>query len=148
LSIYIFSGYIPSLFPPLPSNEYFFYRLENAALPLILGENYTVYLQKGKKKTLCKLNFWENCMILKNISVGKQPYNSPWYRRKKTPNSWCLCVCISIIFILKCRETFHYLYLNNVNTMKLLYVLSMSEVNVICFKIQNVHCSFKTSSLY
>jgi hypothetical protein len=39
------------------------------------GGNYTVYLQKGK----------ENCMILKNFSLGKQPYTGPCYRREKKP---------------------------------------------------------------
>jgi hypothetical protein len=30
----------------------FFSQVGEVALPLILGKNYTVYLQKGKKKTL------------------------------------------------------------------------------------------------
>jgi hypothetical protein len=52
---------------------------------LDFGVNHTVYLQKGKKKLDVNAIFWENCMILKNFSLGKQPYNGPCYRRKKSP---------------------------------------------------------------
>jgi hypothetical protein len=42
-----------------------------------------IYLQKGEKKLDENSIFWENCMILKNLSLGKQPYNGPCYRRKR-----------------------------------------------------------------
>jgi hypothetical protein len=61
----------------------FFAQVGEAVLPLILGKNYTVNLQKGKKKLDVNSIFWENCMILKNFSLGKQPNNGPCYRRKK-----------------------------------------------------------------
>jgi hypothetical protein len=63
----------------------FFSQVGEAAQPLILGENYTVYLQKGKKKLVISI-FEENCMILKKFSLGKQPYEGPFdNRRQKGP---------------------------------------------------------------
>jgi hypothetical protein len=50
-----------------------------------LGKNYTIYLQKRKKKLYVNSIFGENCMILMSFSLRKQPYNSPCYRRKRTP---------------------------------------------------------------
>jgi hypothetical protein len=44
-----------------------------------------VYLQKGKKKLDVNYILWENCMILKNFFLGKQSYNGPCYRKKKSP---------------------------------------------------------------
>jgi hypothetical protein len=64
----------------------FFSQVGEAALPLILrGENYTIYLQKGKKKLDVNSIFGENCTILKTFSLGKQPYNGPCFRRGKKP---------------------------------------------------------------
>jgi hypothetical protein len=59
----------------------FFSQFGEAAQPLILGKNYMVYLQKGKKKLNVNSIFGENCMILKKFSLGKQPYTGPCYRR-------------------------------------------------------------------
>jgi hypothetical protein len=59
----------------------FFSQFGEAAQPLILGENYMEYLQKGKKKLDVNSIFGEICMILKKFSLGKQPYTVPCYRR-------------------------------------------------------------------
>jgi hypothetical protein len=40
-------------------------------------------LKKEKKKLDVNSIFGENCMILKNFSLGKQPYYGHYYRRKK-----------------------------------------------------------------
>jgi hypothetical protein len=45
--------------------------IREAALLLILAENYTIHLQKGKKKLDVNTILGENCMILKNFSFGK-----------------------------------------------------------------------------
>jgi hypothetical protein len=58
----------------------FFSQLGEAAQPIILGKNYMVYLQKGKKKLYVNSIFGENCMILKKFSLGKQPYTGPCNR--------------------------------------------------------------------
>jgi hypothetical protein len=58
----------------------FFSQVGEAAQPLILGKNYMVYLQKGKKKLYVNSIFGENCMILKKFSLGKQPYTGPCNR--------------------------------------------------------------------
>jgi hypothetical protein len=52
----------------------FFSQVGEAVLPLILGKNYRVYLQKGKEKLDVNSILGENCTILKNFSLGKQPY--------------------------------------------------------------------------
>jgi hypothetical protein len=44
-----------------------------------------VYLQKGKNKIDVNSIFGENCMISKDFSLGKQPYNGPCYRKEKSP---------------------------------------------------------------
>jgi hypothetical protein len=44
-------------------------------------------LQKGKKKLDVNSIFGENCMILKNFLMGKQPYTGPCYRREKGPDN-------------------------------------------------------------
>jgi hypothetical protein len=61
----------------LKNRSVLFLQVGEAALPLILGINYTVYLQKGKKKLDVNSIFGENCMILKNFSLEKQTCNSP-----------------------------------------------------------------------
>jgi hypothetical protein len=61
----------------------FFSQVGEAAQPLILGEKYTVYLQKEKKKLDVNSIFGENCMILKNFPLGKQPYTGPAIEGKK-----------------------------------------------------------------
>jgi hypothetical protein len=52
-----------------------------AVQPVILGENYTVYLRKGKKKLDVNSISAKNCTILKKFSLGKQPYTGFCYRR-------------------------------------------------------------------
>jgi hypothetical protein len=59
----------------------FFSQVGEAAQPLILGINYTVYLQKGKKKLYVNSISGENCIILKKFSLEKQPYTGSCYRR-------------------------------------------------------------------
>jgi hypothetical protein len=61
-----------------PTQQGFFSQVWEAALSSILGENYMVYLQKGKKKLDVNSIFGENCMILKNFSLWKQLYTGPW----------------------------------------------------------------------
>jgi hypothetical protein len=68
----------------LPSRA-FFSQVGEAAQTLILGGNYTIHLQKGKKKLNVNSILGENCMILKNFSLGKQPFTGPYYRWKKGP---------------------------------------------------------------
>jgi hypothetical protein len=58
-----------------------------SSLPLLLGKNHMVYLQKGKRKLDVNSIFGENSIILKKLSLGKQPYYNPCYRRKKSPVS-------------------------------------------------------------
>jgi hypothetical protein len=61
----------------------FFSQVGEQPCPEFWEKNYMVYLQTGKKKLDVNLIFGENCMILKNFSFGKQPYNGPCYRRQK-----------------------------------------------------------------
>jgi hypothetical protein len=48
-----------------------FSHIGEAALSLILGENYTVYLQQGKKKLYVNSILGENCMIFKEFFFGE-----------------------------------------------------------------------------
>jgi hypothetical protein len=57
-----YQGHIPKILGGKP-----------AALPLIFGENYTVYLPKGKKKLDVISIFAKNCTILKNFLWGSYP---------------------------------------------------------------------------
>jgi hypothetical protein len=64
----------------------FFSQVGEAAQPLIFGEKlHGNYLQKGKKKLDVNSIFGENCINLKNFSLGKQPFTGPCNRRKKSP---------------------------------------------------------------
>jgi hypothetical protein len=103
----------------------FFSQVGETTLSLTLGENCTVYLQKGMKKLDINSYLGENCMILKYFSSGKQRYNSPCYRRKKklwfcTINGIIKCYCYVIVFMFfdvdiinKLSENAHQLNLTN-----------------------------------
>jgi hypothetical protein len=41
---------------------------------LILGKIITKIADLGSKKAGFSSDFWENCMILKKISIGKRPF--------------------------------------------------------------------------
>jgi hypothetical protein len=60
-------------------------------VPLILGGNNRVYLQKGKTKLYVNSIYEENCMILKNFSLGKQPYKAPAIEGKE---GWTEFLCL------------------------------------------------------
>jgi hypothetical protein len=49
---------------------------------LNFGEKLHSIFANGERKNFNSI-FGENCMILENFSLGKQPYNGPYYRRKK-----------------------------------------------------------------
>jgi hypothetical protein len=50
---------------------------------------HSIYLQKGKKNLDVNIVLGENCMILKNCSLEKQPYSGPCYGRKNIPATTC-----------------------------------------------------------
>jgi hypothetical protein len=52
-----------------------------------LGENYTIYFQKGKKKLDVNFIFWENFMISKNLLGDAVLNTAPAIEEKKRPVS-------------------------------------------------------------
>jgi hypothetical protein len=47
----------------------------------ILGKIIVKISHLGSKKAGLSSNFWENCMILKKISMGKRPFKGICYTR-------------------------------------------------------------------
>jgi hypothetical protein len=50
---------------------------------LVLGKIIAKIAHLGSKKEDLSLDFWENCMILKKISIGKRPFIGVCYISRK-----------------------------------------------------------------
>jgi hypothetical protein len=50
---------------------------------LILGKIIAKIADLGSKKAGLRSDFWENCMILKKISIGKKPFFGVCYISRK-----------------------------------------------------------------
>jgi hypothetical protein len=64
-----------------------------------LGKNIAKTADLGRKKAGLSSDFWENCMILKKISIGKRPFFGVCYiSRKITESLCCLFFHIHVIY--------------------------------------------------
>jgi hypothetical protein len=48
--------------------------LKNGLKFLILGEKITKIANLGSRKAGVSLSFWENCMFVKKLCIGKRPF--------------------------------------------------------------------------
>jgi hypothetical protein len=53
---------------------------------LILGKIIAKIANLGSEKSGLSSDLWENCMILKKISIGKRPFIGVCYKSRKTLN--------------------------------------------------------------
>jgi hypothetical protein len=65
-----------------------------------LGKIIAKVANLGSKKTGLSLDHWENCMILKKISIGKRPFIGVCYRSRK------ITVAIAEVQCKDCRKDF------------------------------------------